>query len=670
MRRIQTQFRRATTFALILIGFASLGFAAQPSDTLLPRTTKGFLSVPDVEVLIDHWNRTELGQLVADPKMKPFVDDFRDQMQRKLTHTGQRLGLTMRDLQGVPGGEVAMAIIRPAQDKAASALLVDITGHRAQADRLLKKVDANLKAKGAKARSKTIGGTAVTIYDLPKGANRPRGGRAFYAIKSDMLLVTDDESVLAGMLGRFGGGKDSLQWVDAYIHVMARAREKAAAIIPQVVWFIEPFGLVETLRLTSPKRRRGTDMLKILARQGFTAIKGVGGFVNFSAGRYEFLHRTAIYAPPIAGGAKGEKYELAARLLDFPNSKLADPPAWVPREIATYLNFNLKTKKAFTAAGLLINEVAHDPTFIDDLLDNLKNDPNGPQVDIENDIITLLDGLQVDGQAVAGQVIAGQVIVVTDYQLPITPKSERMVVAVKTSDSVQLAKTINRVLKGDPNATRRICNGHVIWEIESDDDDLPPPPAVQIPNIGGAAIPPIGPGAGTAAPKQAAKIPNSAITVAHGYIMRATHIDFLKKVLVAANGAKSLGYAVDYQMVVAEMKNLGAGKNSFRHFSRTDEEIRPTYELIKSGQMPISETLFGRMLNRIFDNGQEDIPRKQQIDGAKLPKYDLVRRHLGPGGTFVTTHSDGWLSIGFMLRKQQPRLAVGLLPDREEKDEK
>ena len=43
-------------------------------------------------------------------------------------------------------------------------------------------------------------------------------------------------------------------------------------------WFIDPLRYAETMRAASGgKKKRGTDILKVLRNQGFDAIEGVGG---------------------------------------------------------------------------------------------------------------------------------------------------------------------------------------------------------------------------------------------------------------------------------------------------------------------------------------------------------------------------------------------------------
>src|SRR5688572_4470098 len=54
-----------------------------PSETLLPNTTKGFLSVPNVDLLRENFKLTQAGELITDPVMKPFMDDLGGQLEEK-----------------------------------------------------------------------------------------------------------------------------------------------------------------------------------------------------------------------------------------------------------------------------------------------------------------------------------------------------------------------------------------------------------------------------------------------------------------------------------------------------------------------------------------------------------------------------------------------------------
>ena len=133
--------RQLWSFRCVLIAFvfgaatatvAAAG-AAIPSDNLLPATTKGYVSIADLNALVDHFNRSQFGQLANDPTMKPFVDSIKRQIGQQGLKQLDQLGFSWDELDGVPGGEVAMATIQLSPDDSAVALFVDVTGHVPQA---------------------------------------------------------------------------------------------------------------------------------------------------------------------------------------------------------------------------------------------------------------------------------------------------------------------------------------------------------------------------------------------------------------------------------------------------------------------------------------------------------------------------------------------------------
>src|SRR5262249_53729811 len=140
-------------------------------------------------------------------------------------------------------------------------------------------------------------------------------------------------------------------------------------------------------------------------------------------------------------------------------------------------------------------------------------------------------------------------------------------------------------------------------------------------------------------------LPNMAMCVAYGHLFVGTHADIVKKVLhqggLGKDGeASSLAQSADYRLVASELTKLGGNEVCAKAFSRTDEDVRTTYELIRMGKMPQSETMLGKILN-IFLTEKEGETREQKIDGHNLPEFDVARRYFGPAGVFVTSEKDG-----------------------------
>ena len=105
------------------------------------------------------------------------------------------------------------------------------------------------------------------------------------------------------------------------------------------------------------------------------------------------------------------------------------------------------------------------------------------------------------------------------------------------------------------------------------------------------------------------------------------------------------------------MEKLAPGDHSGFAFVRMDEASRATYDLIRAGRMPESQSLLGKFLNEVLTTDvekEEGIHRKQKIDGSLLPDFEMVRRYLGPAGRILRSDPDGWLLTGAILNKEAP----------------
>ena len=604
-----------------------------PSENLMPATTDGYLAIGSVDALTDAWDKTQLGQLMNDPVMKPFVESFKEQLRDKWTKTHRKLGISWEDLDGVPSGEVAIALIRAGEKEVALAITADVTGNLDKADELIEKVNRDMAEQKAVRKQQDMHGIKVTVFEVPPYKDNPARTMAYF-VNDGLLAAADNVKVIEGILARQKNAQqDGLVSLPAFDGITKRCRTAAAVLEPHLRWFIDPFGYADCMRIleeAKQPRRRGQDMLKILKNQGFTAIEGVGGFVNFYVEPYEMLHRTFVYAP---GNETGERFELAARMLELPNGGEFLPPDWVPRDVVSYAAVNLDTENAFEMSKTLVNEIVGDEVF-EDVIESIRTDENGPMIDVRRELIGNL---------------GDRITIISDLQLPITPKSERMLFAVETTDSEALAKTIRKQMETDEDAHERMINGHVVWEIIDEQSELPTVTIENSPDFGFGT-----PGADEEGEEEEEKplLPNSAVTVAYGQLLVATHVDILAKVLAAEELRGTLGASNDFHRVDAQLQELRLPEQCAQTFVRTDDAYRGVYELLKTGRMPEAESFLGKLLNAMLGDGKEGVLRPQRIDGSKLPDYDLVRRYLGPAGMTATTEANGWMLTGFTLVKE------------------
>ncbi|GAA4424550.1 hypothetical protein [Bremerella cremea] len=641
-------YRWAQT-GLLIVGFLFLAqqnvVAAPKAATVLPQTTKSYVSIPDYDQASANFDATQIGKLMADPVMKPFTEDLKEQVKQKLVAGGVKLALTLDDLKGVYAGEICFANDQPNGDKSDGVVLtVDVTGKKAQVDALLAKISANQKKNGATQSQTQIAGVAVTKFDLPAQGGKP-AGEAFYVMQSDLLIATDSKATLSYILEAIAAPKkDNLASLVAFQEVLKRAEAGRGARGYDFEWFVEPFGYAEVIRSQQGgRKKRGTDMLNLLRNQGFDAIKGLGGYVTFSVAdggpndkQLEMVHSSFVYAPQDPKAENGERFHLGARVLAFPNDKNFQPYDWVPAQLASFLDFRWDVQDAFKFSETIVNEYADDEIF-DELIESLEKDPAGPKVDVVNQIVKHLDS---------------KVCMLVDVKQPITPQSEERLVAVHLLNAAPVKAAITQIMQQDPNAEKHEVGAEEIWEIHEEEEEIPTlvisgpgfPDAMAANNQfaqGGAGKP---------------AIPNAAVSVVGDWVFFANNKDLIKKVILTKTGGANierLSAAPDYLRVEEALTVLGSGEDSFRHFARTDESARITYELMQQGKMPESESALGKVINELWSMGQDDetATREQQIDAGKLPPFAQVEGYLGPAGSYARTVKDGWFVAGAMLKK-------------------
>lgn len=620
--------------------------AAEPFDQVVPLSTKGFVSITDVDVLDAQWDRTQIATLLRDPVMEPFVADFREQLQDRFSRLRTRLGVSFDDLWGVPTGELAVAAVQPAQGQGALALLADVTDNVEGARDLLQTVSASLTKDGAKRTERTVGQTTVIIFDLPKPEDQPnaREGQAVYFLAQDrgLLVASDSIQLIQQLLNNLYGQKgQTLSQSPAYQAVLAAVAARSGDSVPEIRWFVDPIDYGEVLQALRPepapterRRKPKKTILDVLQNQGFEAVRGVGGTIEVATDTFEYRHRSAIYAPP--------PYENAMRIAKFPSSAEFAPEPWVPRDVATYATFRIDLSNAFDNFGPLFDELfGEGETGIwQEVLQSLREDPNGPQIDLREELIRHL---------------GPRVTVITSYRLPITPQSERIVVAVEAKDPQAVAAALEKSLKNDPAARRREINGQIIWEIVEEEQGDLPRMEVEVPQLT-----PFRDRVRTKVDEIEEEeeeerppleiLQHAAVTVVHGHLMVSSHLDYLtERLLTLPPERESLAHSIEYRLVDRQIDKMAPEECVARTFSRTEEEYRPVYELIRQGRMPEAETVLGRVLNRLLGERKRGSVREQRITGENLPDFQVVRRYLSPAGIYVSAIENGWFVEGFMF---------------------
>ena len=652
--------RRGASWALALAvscsAAAAFSAGVVPSETLFPATTRVWVSVPDPNGLREAFERTELGRLIRDPQMQAFVESFGEQARKVGRRRLGRLGLSFEDLSGVPGGEVALGVIEPAPGRLATVIVVDTTGHGEEARRLVDTIGERLAEKKGTTTTSTAGGAAaMKVWSVPPEPGSEGATTVAVVVAADALVVGDDPAVVMQTASQLSTGRaDSLSTVPSWMAVSARCGSQVAPGASSIRWHVDPLGFAKAFQAANPPRekRKGPDYVAILGRQGFDAVRGVGGVIVVDDGLHDVRHHTLVHAPPIEGRQPfaPDRYRLAARMLQFPNAAGLEPPAWVPRDVSGWVTMQWDMQNAFASAESLVDDVIGEKGVFEDVIASLKEDPDGPQIDVAADLVDCL---------------GTRVSIISDHMMPIDVDSERLVIAVETRDPERVARTVAKSMATDPDMRKVEFAGHEIWELVDRTDSIP---KLEIETPG---LAPPGPvvadddAKGRRArlrEREEKLLPHSAVTVAHGHLLVASHRDFLERVLANTAAEGTLGEATDYTAVSGELARYFPSQTALRSFARGGETVRPAYEMLRRGEMPKSKSLMGQLLNAVLGDGKEGSVREQRIDGSALPEFEVVERYFGASGVAMETVADGWYVGGVSLPRDARGEAVAREP--------
>jgi len=656
--------RRGVAIAAIALGLLVPGLIAPAaaadgafaaSEKIFPATTRGWVSISHGPEFRNRFNRSQYGLLLKDPSMKPFIESVRKEIEASNGGRLGRLGLTLDDLLEVAGGEYALGAVESSAGKLATVVLVDTTGHEAEARGLIERMNQRMiEQKGTKIAA--IGGDPLTVYQLPASENSGRSGdqRVAFALAGNALVVGDDPALLTQVIGTLGQGRgDCVGSLPAFGGVMDRCQNQVPTTAAAVRWYVDPLPFAKAYQATNPPRekRKGPDYVAILGRQGFDAVKGAGGVVVFDDGGHALRHHTMVYAPPLADRQPDsvERFNLAARMLQFPNVEDIGPQPWVPRDVSGWTSLQFDLKNAFVTVESLVDDIVGEKGVYDDVIASVKEDPDGPQIDLEKDLVGCL---------------GNRMTLVTDHATPIGEDSERLLIAVEAVDPERVAATVAKSMSIDPDMAKIDVQGNVAWDL-IDRSMAIPQLEVELP---GVAVPQAD--HDDDAHRRRAKLrdreekllPHSVVTVAQGHLFVASHRDILERVLATQGGVESLGSTADYAQVAAELNRLLPGKAATRSFSREDEAIRPAYEMLRQGSMPKSKSLTGQVLNGILGDGKPGTVRTQRLDGSTLPDFEMVRRYFGTVGVGMQSLPDGWYVTGITLPRSQQEPEVARRP--------
>ena len=628
------------------LGAKGAGAKADPYQAaikLLPDTVAGLVRVPDVPAFCDGFKKTNVGQLLDDPKMQPFIESQRERAVNYFESVNHKIGIKLDDIYHIASGEAVLAWLRFDNDRRrpfAVVSIADVRGRQKQSVDAIDKIDTDLKAGGWNRTDKKFRDETLRVYDIKPKPGQLKVEQIVICLNDVRIIASDRESIVTDLLDAVAGQPKgpSISQFGLFKTVLTRSaraiREPASADGGTIAieWFARPFQMGRIVR-ESVDIDRGTqlDILKLLEDQGFDAVLAAGGIAVMAGKEFDLIHKGYVLAPPTTD--KPSKYELAARMLQFVNKPLAMIPAWIDENIATVTRINLRMEAAFWATESLVNDALDDELFRE-VIDGIRDDEDGPQIDIAKNVLPNLDD---------------HILMLTDNTQPAKVDSERLLVAIRIKDGKVIRDSIRKAMEAEPDASKMDGpDGIEIWQVQkgeveddfgadlfddfedSDDGDIESAP----PLLDHWAIALVEKGPNSDAP----------------YLMFSSHPDLLVATAkrITEGAPSGLAKVPEVQRVFDAMQSLGGDSVAFNRIARTELSLRTKYQLLRRGELKDSDSIVASLMRRIVETQEDGQP--DPLNAKMLPPLKDIEQYMPEYGSYFETTDDGWALTGFFLK--------------------
>src|SRR5579864_8508228 len=598
---LRKMFRLALCGWLGLAGLCLLAAqsrAAAPIEKALPGSTLALLKVNSASAFRDAISQSQMGQLWADPSMKPVKEDLSAKLDDASKQLKEAIGITIGDLIQLPQGAAALAIVGTDAGKVPIALIISAdVGDKSKVmqDTLLKATKLAEEKGDAKATTETFNNLTLHVLRSTKDEEKDNPP-IIWTNQGSVYQFSTDLEALKDLVSHSDGRDDSLADNESFIQVKKKLGEDA-----QFLWFID---VTQGIKLFTKALAGGggggggnaQQVEAMLQVTGINGLKAIAGSSTFNSGHYDMLNKMFILAP---GPSQG-----VLKIFSMPQTNLRPEP-WVPASAASYETISWDLDSAYTA----INDLANmfNPGFLNLLEQQLAGPNGGEPLSFQKDIFGP---------------IGDRITVISDFKKQPKNKdddSQRTLFALALEDSKAFRNTLNKLIAlTKANPKKRDFQGTTIYDFDIS-NMVPPggPPNMQIKGL-------------------------VSVAVAKDTCFVSTEPTLLEQVLRA--GGPRLADSPDFQAVAKELPE----QTSTLSYAKPEEAIRQLYDMLKSGQ-------FQKALEQAAMAGGPDVPKLGDLfDMNKLPEFSVISKYLSQSGGYGVMSEDGFLTTSFSLRKVNP----------------
>jgi hypothetical protein len=581
-----------TALACICLLPLSFAFADRPTaPQLFPDATYAYLRVDDASDLIAKWNQTSSGKLFADPEVRPLVQEMYGSIlnSTESLKLEERLGMTIEECLEIFNGEAAIGLMPGPVD--APPTVCFMIEAKGKIEQLNKLLQSALEQSNVHARvAKKVSG--IELVDCVPSA-QPNEGFAYF-INQDVLVGSNSREGLE-VLARVWAGQDPehkpLSNKPEFLQIMTRCSGMQGER-PQVSFYIDPYSMAKDLSKSSP----GSPIVfAMLTSLGVDGIKGIGGSFIFAPNDFDSItHMHLLMSSP-------RRVVLSAVR---PKEGPIDPETWVNEDAASYLSLNWQTQPTIDAVKELI-DTFNGVDFFDESVIKKASDELG--LDFRADVLGQLDG---------------RFTMASYFVRPLRINSQSTVYSVKLKNA---SKFRNDTL---PKLVAFFKKNGRWEELQHGSHQIFHMPVSQ--------------------PENAPRIPDPAFTVFDDSLLASDSLQALQEACdTFDSGTNLLLDSIEYKLIKQRITSQTKGAKVFGlMISRPEESLRTFYDMAADpkNKEKLGEIAGPNPILRALHNSLTKHP---------LPSFESIRKHLSPGGGYMTEDDSGLHMTMFGIKRKK-----------------
>lgn len=619
---------------IVVVGVT--GLVAVPAPTvcaerptamkLFPEETLLFVRMRNAKEFAEKLRESSTGRMARDPQIAPFFEDLYGKAEELYAEKAEAfLGISWADLQKLPEGEVAFAMVARPNTTPAFLLLVDQGDGGTAAKKLLERGLDFVSEKGGEFSSEKIGDVEITVIRDPERAERMFG----VFERENTIVVGTDADVLRNLLWHWdsasGEGDGARPTVTANVEKENVAADDGQAEAgdekekefvpgrtlaentnfstilrhcrreqdppPNAILFIDPIGIFREFSKNQPGSQLAQGFLPML---GLDGIAGMGATTTFASAPFDDLtHFHLLLDNPRSG---------VLQLVTFESGDTTPQP-FVPFATENYITGRWNAELFYNRLEELVDKLLGKGTF----------DKQFAQKATEK--------LDLDFRAEVIDNLTGRITLISGYEKPAHFRSQKHTLIFEVKDEAKANETLQKFIAkhAEDFEERRFGNVtyHAItpeWWKKMEEDQRPF---------------------------------NAYVGVMDGNLFVGASTILFEQMIAARDGTIArLADSEDYARLTATLGRETSGLTPVVFLvSRPEESMRHLYDLLTSEKS-----------RQFIEEKAEENPvlakLNESLKAHPLPPFENLIQYFGPGGGILYDTDNGFHGISFTLRNE------------------